>query len=85
MEKDKTNLQMRNISQIAKEILADWKNPYYGAKPYIQAMLNLNSVDDKYGVEPAMNILNGFLANASTWRGEKARQIKNELKQLLKH
>jgi hypothetical protein len=40
----------------------------------------LNSIDDKYGYDSARSIVNYFLANAGTWRGEVARRIKKELK-----
>ena len=73
----------RKIYTITKEITEDWKNPYFGAKPYIQAMQSLGGIDDYYGVEPAKDIIMYFLANAGTWRGEVARRVKKELNQLI--
>lgn len=72
----------RNLSEIAKDILQHWKNPYMGAKPYIQAMLRIHSAepDASYGYETAEDIVIYFLANATTFRGEDARRIKAELK-----
>ena len=72
----------RTLSEIAKDILQHWKNPYFGAKPYIQAMLLINSADPKahYLDESADGIVAYFLANATTFRGEDARRIKAELK-----
>ena len=72
----------RTLSEIAKDILQHWKNPYFGAKPYIQAMLLINSADPKahYLAESADGIVAYFLANATTFRGEDARRIKAELK-----
>ena len=73
----------RKLSEIAKDILQHWKNPYFGAKPYIQAMLLINSAepDAHYLSETAEDIVTYFLANATTFRGEDARRIKAELKQ----
>ena len=72
----------RTLSEIAKDILQHWKNPYFGAKPYIQAMLLIHSSDPKapYLAESAEDIVAYFLANATTFRGEDARRIKAELK-----
>jgi len=74
----------RPIYVIAQEIRADWTEPYYGAVPYIAAMYQLNSVNDCYGVESATSIIQYFLVNAKTWRGETARRIKSELKEMTK-
>lgn len=73
----------RTIREIAKDIRADWKKPYFGAVPYIDAMQSLESVKDNYYADSAENILLYFLANAGTWRGEKAKEIKNEIKKML--
>ena len=75
----------RPICQIAAEIRADWGDKiYFGAKPYLSAMLNLRNIDDQYGCETAKTQIIYFLANATTWQGEKARAIKKELNQLCK-
>lgn len=74
---------MRQIKDIAKEIREDWKNISPAAKPYLNAMFQLNCIDDKYGFDSASEIVLRFLCNAQTWKGEKARQIKNELKKLI--
>jgi len=74
---------MRTLSIIAREILVDWKKPYFGAVPYLQAMRELGSVSDKYGYDNGGDIVRYFLSNASTWRGETAKRIKAELKALI--
>ena len=75
----------RSISVIAREIQKDWgQKMYYGARPYVNAMYSLNSIDDMYGADDARGIVNYFLANASTWRGETAKRVKAELKEMLK-
>lgn len=72
-----------NIAQIALMVRKDWKNVYFGAVPYLDAMRSLNSVNDNYYEDSASSIINYFLANATTWRGEVARAVKAKLKQLV--
>ena len=74
----------RKIHEMASEILQDWKKPYFGAVPYIEAMLQLNTIHDDYYLDTAESVVIYFLANAQTWRGETARRIKAELKEMLK-
>jgi hypothetical protein len=76
--------QIRPLSTIANEIYADWKNIYFGAVPYLSAMASLGGVSDRYGFDSGESIVRYFLSNAQSWRGEKAKQIKNELKAMLK-
>jgi hypothetical protein len=75
---------MRNIASIAREIRSDWKNPYFGAVPYLEAMATLDSVRDPYGFDSGESIVRYFLANAGSYRGEIARTAKAELKAMLK-
>lgn len=75
---------IRPISTIAREIADDWKKPYFGAVPYLEAMFCLDKPTDKYGFDDARSIVTYFLCNASTWRGEKAKAIKAELKKMFR-
>jgi hypothetical protein len=70
----------RPIRYIAADIMHEWEKPYFGAKPYIEAMLFLNTIEDRFIADSAESILEGFLSNASTFRGERARELKAELK-----
>ena len=72
----------RSISAIARDIRADWKKVNYAAKPYLDAMLSINYNGDTYGYDTAENIVRYFLCNASSYRGEKAKALKAELKTL---
>lgn len=74
---------MRTLSKIASEIRADWKNPSPYAKPYLDAMATLQSINDSYWYDSGRDVVLRFLCNASTWRGDKARAIKLELKELV--
>ena len=73
----------RPLSTIAREIRATWPKVYFGAVPYLQAMAQLDTVNDNYGLDDARSIVNYFLANAGTWRGDDARRIKAELKAMV--
>lgn len=72
----------RPIYEIAQEIYQKWPKVNYGAKPYLEAMLTMNQLTEKFGVESCSDILDRFLVNAATWRGEDARRIKAELKKM---
>jgi len=73
----------RELNEIAAEIGRTWKKVNYSAKPYLNAMGCLCSIDDDYGLDSGREIVARFLGNASTWRGEDARRIKAELKGML--
>ncbi|MDR2272030.1 MAG: hypothetical protein LBF27_14085 [Sphingobacterium sp.] len=73
------------ISAIAQIIKQDWKKPYFGALPYLNAMSALDNISDMYYQDSAKNIIRYFLSNASTWRGETARAVKARLNNLLKN
>ena len=76
---------MRELCVIAQEIRSDWKNIYFGARPYLVAMSNLSTMTDRYGCDSAKSIVLYFLANSSTWRGETARRVKAELRGMCGH
>lgn len=72
----------RHIWQIANEIRASWQNIYFGARPYLDAMASLSSINDNYGLDSGRSVVLYFLANATTYRGPEARRLKAELKAL---
>lgn len=76
---------MRPIYEIAREIRKDWgsKVSVY-AKPYLDAMESIESIDDNYGWDSAKSVVLYFLCNAGSWKGETARRVKNELKAMCK-
>lgn len=79
----------RPLHVIAKEIKKDWnatsKNGvYFGAKPYLDAMETLDKITDNYYDDTAKYIVLYFLGNAMTWKGENAKRIKLELKNMCK-
>jgi len=76
--------QTRTLSEIANEIRKDWSKVYFGAVPYLDAMSQLNSINDNFYLDSGRSIVIYFLANAQTWRGEVARRVKKELNGMLK-
>ena len=81
--KKNQKVQNRPLYEIARDIRNDWKNPHFGAMPYLDAMATLDSVEDYYGWDSAKSIVLYFLSNASTWRGDTAKTIKKELKAMV--
>ena len=78
------NHKEMSLRQLAAEIKKDWKNVHYTAKPYLDAMLQLENVNQNYGLDSGKSMVIYFLSNATSWRGEVARQIKAELKERIK-
>lgn len=75
----------RNISVIASEIRRDWGSKInHAARPYLDAMRSLDAMSDSYGHDSAKSVILYFLSNASTWRGETAKRIKDELRAMVK-
>lgn len=78
----------RPLHVIADEIRADWAargkgvSPY--AEPYLSAMAELGEVTDNFYQDSGDGIVRYFLANAGAWRGDTARRVKAELKDMLK-
>jgi hypothetical protein len=75
--------QTRSLRVIAQEIRSDWKKVYFGAVPYLDAMSTLDSIEGNYYFDSAKSIVRYFLSNATTWRGDVARRVKAELREML--
>lgn len=74
------SLRDLKLYELAKVIRGDWKKPYFGAVPYIEAMGNVEDLASPYGADDGEYIVVYFLSNASSWRGPTARLVKAELK-----
>ena len=83
LKTESNKMQNRQINEIAAEIKSDWKKVNFGAVPYLEAMQSINSINENYGLDSAKSVVTYFLANATTWRGENARRIKKELKEMM--
>lgn len=77
-------MQHRPIYEIAADISRNWPKPFYGAKPYLDAMHTLVDKTSKYGYDGAYGIICYFLSNAATWKGPDAKRIKAELRAIIK-
>lgn len=74
----------RPLKDIALEIARDWHTMPVTAQAYYRPLLSLNQITDNYILDSGSSVVRYFLANAQGWRGEKAREIKTELKKILK-
>ena len=78
------HLFARIYYKVTKDITENWKNVNIDALPYLQAMYKINTINDSYVFESGKDIVLYFLENAKYWRGLKAKELKQELKTLLK-
>jgi hypothetical protein len=76
--------ELVSVREIAHAISKDWQkiSPY--AKDYLEAMKEIESINDNYYADSAVSVVSYFLANASTYRGENAKAYKELLKKMLK-
>jgi hypothetical protein len=74
---------MKFIYEYAREIENDWDKVNYAARPYLDAMHTLSTIDQMYYFDTARSVVGYFLANAGTWRGETARRVKKELREMI--
>jgi hypothetical protein len=72
----------RSLATIAAEICRDWKQPYFGAVPYLNALSTMDQVSDGYYNDSGVSVVLYFLSNATSWRGPVAKRVKAELKQI---
>ena len=79
-----TTATARPLYEIAAEIRKDWKPVYFGAVPYLQAMAEMSSAREQFGMDEGRGIVLYFLSNAKTWKGEVARRVKAELKAMVR-
>lgn len=76
--------QTRPLHVIASEIDHHWGiKVKYSARPYLDAMGELDKITDSYMYDSADSIVRYFLANATGWRGEVAKRVKAELRAML--
>lgn len=84
MAKVNSKIEVRPLYEIAFEIKSNWESWRKSyARDYLEAMSELNSIEDNYFFDSAKSIVLYFLANAQSWRGDVARRIKAELKAMV--
>jgi hypothetical protein len=82
LEKDINKFTLSDIAMIIED---DWQEKvHFAARPYLDAMHCLRSVEDHFGLDRGDGIVLYFLGNAQTWRGPVARLVKKELKRRTK-
>ena len=72
------------IKEIAYAIDSDWVKVSPHAKPYLDAMKEIETINESYYAESAESVVLYFLANAQTYRTPNAKNYKAQLKELLK-
>lgn len=79
-------IEHRPIHQIASDIRKDWSSrtkekriPIY-ADAYLRPMETISSIHENFGADTGRSVVLYFLSNATTYRGDLARQYKAELK-----
>jgi hypothetical protein len=85
MSLTKDTIKTYSIANIAKLIGTDWKNVSPYACPYLDAMLYLESISDKYGADSGDSVVSYFLSNARSYTGETAKLVKAELNRRVKN
>ena len=78
-----TARQLRLVSDVAADIRKAWPKVNYAAKAYLEAMETMSTMDKPYYEDSAQSVILYFLSNASTFRGEDAKRLKAELKELV--
>jgi hypothetical protein len=69
---------------LVRIINADWANPYFGAVPYLDALEGLTTWDCSVEFESARALAPYLLNNLRTYKGETARFVKAQLKEVSK-
>ena len=78
-----TDLSKMSLGAIADLVAQDWSRVYFGARPYLRAMMALSTMHDTYGKDDAETVVMYFLSNANGWRTDTARAVKAELRKRL--
>lgn len=83
------NLKSLSLRQLALEASNDpayqkSRKALYAAEPYLQAMCQLDSINDRYFCDSGKSVVLYFLCNARAWKGDVARLVKAELNRRVK-
>jgi hypothetical protein len=78
---------MRKLCDIAKEIRDDWTLINNGAaREALECMESIIDIGEPFATDPnGYGAVGSFLSNSMGWRGEKARTIKKELREMCGH
>lgn len=70
---------------IVRDLRAQGKQVPAAARPYLDAMRTMGSINENYGSDSGASIVAYLLSNLATYKGETAKAIKAELKSRLKN
>ena len=78
---------MRALSEIAKEIRADWRViNNAAAREALECMDRMGQITERFVADPnGYPAVGTFLAHSVGWRGETARRVKKELRTMCGH
>ena len=79
------NAGPRTIKDIVADITATWgedkvRTTGYAAKPYLDALAEVETADEMYGEEKAEHLVRYALSNLTQFKGADARRLKEELR-----
>jgi hypothetical protein len=82
-----TMLNHRPLNEIAAEIETDWRViNNQAARHALDYMKMIGSVDAPFGASPnGYEVVGSFLAHAIGWKGDVARRVKKELREMCGH
>jgi len=74
-------------TKFAAEIEGDWRKiKNQGARDALECMKKIASVSDPFGASPnGYEVVGGFLTHAIGWKGNVARRVKRELREMCGH
>lgn len=78
---------MRTLGEVSLEILSDWKVINNGgAREALKCMKKMGMVTERFGADPnGYSVIGTFLAHSVGWRGDVARRVKKELREMCGH
>lgn len=78
------NAGQRTIKAIVADISSEWGEKVhtvgYAAKPYLDALSNVETTGETYGAENGEHLLRYLLSNLTQFKGQRARELKEELR-----
>jgi len=79
-----STITKRRVRSIAAEIEADWPKISPNARPHLDLLHKLDDVHDTAANgQSGRAVVSFFLANASTYKGVKAQELKAELRTMV--
>lgn len=80
------DIKKMTLGEIVALIYDDWRDMSVYARPYVDAMSQIDNINDPYGnYENGIGIVTYFLLNAKMWKGNVARIVKKHLNDLIKN